>query len=680
MEHFLIWLLRTLLLLLLALAFALPVIRTAGFGGWIGRTNRDVAIVWDNSHGMDYQTGNRHLWEESRRGVLTIIDSLEPGDRVSIHGTGGRADPILRELTSDLDMAVNLVRAQNVTLYPAHLAPALASAVHSLRDSGNREKEVFIVTNGQEATFRQFAVTVDQAEGQRRPEQTWDPAAVDDSITFFLNANSARQPANTTPTAVEIQPAVIMRDSQARLKATVSHYGPATQSTLSLYYNNEEIQRRALRLEANEAQDVMFNLPALPVGIHSFRLETPPDGLQGDNSFNFHIRVRDRFAVGLIGPTASRFFLERALTVGGQRSSMDVEVIEPSDLDAQRLDHLPVIFLANALPLSDESVLLLESYVRGGGVLVLFPGDRAALEDYANWTLLPAQPAGFSQPMAGAERRSLFFLDPNHAVFRALQLRPGSVPSVGVSREVLWGETHEDSSPLLAMGEGNVFLQSRAFGQGHVLTFSVAADRSWSDFPLSPLFLPFMHQIVQYAAGVRGEQPYLWLDPVIPIPAQAGPIPDGSTVLDQSGNSYPLRRVQRDDGRRIQVDGLAQPGLYFLNTPDSAEPAPLFAVNVRRDPSDVRTIDLAEVAALMGLEDLMISSNRAEFERQIEEHRLGKPLAEFVLWLILLLALFEWWLANRASRPVVSLGESLKVDSSGRVRSNPTAHPKGEKT
>ena len=49
MENFILWLLRTLVLLLLALAFAMPVLRTSDFGAFFGRSARDVALVIDNS-------------------------------------------------------------------------------------------------------------------------------------------------------------------------------------------------------------------------------------------------------------------------------------------------------------------------------------------------------------------------------------------------------------------------------------------------------------------------------------------------------------------------------------------------------------------------------------------------------------------------------------------------------
>lgn len=678
LEHFLIWFLRTLMLLLLALAFALPVVRTSELGGWIGRVARDVAIVWDNSYGMDYQTGNRHLWEESRQAVLNIIEGLEPGDRVSIHVTAGGADPLLRELTSDREMASSLVRAERVTPYPGQLAPAMAGAVYSLRESGNREKEVFVVTNGQESAFSEFSVVPDQEALLGRPERTWNPDAVDPSIAFFLHMAKTSQPTNTTPSWVEVQPSLVLRETRPRLRARVAHFGPPTQTTLSLIHNGEEIQRRSLHIEQDQEEELLFNLPALPAGKHHFRLETPPDALSGDNTFDFILQVRDRFPIALTGPRESRFFLERALSVGGDQSPLDLHVLEPSALASGELGHHPAIFLANALPLSDEIVLALENYVRGGGVVVLFPGDRASVEDYANWSMLPAKPAGFSEPPSQSERRALHFLAPTHPVFRALQLQPGSVPAVGLRREVVWerpDEAVEESvTHLLGMGRDNVFLQTRRFGQGRILLFSVSADRTWSDFPLSPLFLPFVHQIVQYAAGVREDTPYQWLDRVVEIPAQVRAIPEGSTLRNAIGDAFPLRRVQRDDARRIQVESLSQPGVYFLDAPGAATPEPIIALNIRREESDVRTIPETAVPERVGLPEIRVASSISELDRLIEEHRIGKPLTELLLWLVLVAALFEWWLANRASRPVASLGESLKVDASGRVRSNPSAH------
>ena len=57
MENFLLWLLRTLIMLLIALAFTMPMFRTENFGNFLKGARRDVAIVIDTSYSMGYVTG-----------------------------------------------------------------------------------------------------------------------------------------------------------------------------------------------------------------------------------------------------------------------------------------------------------------------------------------------------------------------------------------------------------------------------------------------------------------------------------------------------------------------------------------------------------------------------------------------------------------------------------------------
>ena len=51
-EHLLLWLLRSLLLACLALAFARPVIRKSAGAAWLTRARRDAVIVLDTSYSM----------------------------------------------------------------------------------------------------------------------------------------------------------------------------------------------------------------------------------------------------------------------------------------------------------------------------------------------------------------------------------------------------------------------------------------------------------------------------------------------------------------------------------------------------------------------------------------------------------------------------------------------------
>src|SRR5512136_1976227 len=61
-ENFLLWLVRTLIMALLGLAFAMPVLRKSGYA-WLGASPRDVALVLDVSYSMGYMTGRETVWD-----------------------------------------------------------------------------------------------------------------------------------------------------------------------------------------------------------------------------------------------------------------------------------------------------------------------------------------------------------------------------------------------------------------------------------------------------------------------------------------------------------------------------------------------------------------------------------------------------------------------------------------
>ncbi|MBP5226714.1 MAG: BatA domain-containing protein, partial [Kiritimatiellae bacterium] len=79
-ENLLIWLLRTLLVLCIAFAFAQPVLKNAA-GGILGRTDRDIAIILDGSYSMHYEMERAKVWETCKEGAEKMINGLKAGDR-----------------------------------------------------------------------------------------------------------------------------------------------------------------------------------------------------------------------------------------------------------------------------------------------------------------------------------------------------------------------------------------------------------------------------------------------------------------------------------------------------------------------------------------------------------------------------------------------------------------------
>ena len=124
----------------------------------------------------------------------------------------------------------------------------------------------------------------------------------------------------------------------------------------------------------------------------------------------------------------------------------------------------------------------------------------------------------------------------------------------------------------------------------------------------------------------------------------------------------------KDNGNRtFFIDTLPEPGIYTRAKAGAAEPEPVLAVNTDRFESRLTPAGSDELAEWTGFKKWLTASDPEELLRLIDEHRNGRSLAEIFLWLALLFALLEWWIANRALRAQTGATEKMKVDLAGKV-------------
>ena len=176
--------------------------------------------------------------------------------------------------------------------------------------------------------------------------------------------------------------------------------------------------------------------------------------------------------------------------------------------------------------------------------------------------------------------------------------------------------------------------------------FAVAADRTWSDFPLSPFYLPVIHQIVQFGTGVGTRSHYLWCASTLPLEPH---LPDATvdTVLERpNGERLPVRSSIMEGRLILHVEDLNEAGLYRMTRPGDTGPTPALAVNVAREESDLTPLDAATVRELLGLKRVYVAHDEEELLSQIEESRVGKVFGEQLLWVVLALAAGEFIYAS----------------------------------
>ena len=105
-----------------------------------------------------------------------------------------------------------------------------------------------------------------------------------------------------------------------------------------------------------------------------------------------------------------------------------------------------------------------------------------------------------------------------------------------------YANTHIAVIPASGGERAQPFLLDRPFGDGRVLMFAVSADRTWSDFPLSPFFLPLLLQCADYGAGVGAKTPFVWATDSLSLSER---FPEMKGAPTRACSARPVRSAQR---------------------------------------------------------------------------------------------------------------------------------------
>ena len=692
MENLLLWLLRTLLLLALALAFAMPMLRNRAFGDWFGRSSREIGIVIDGSYSMAYNLGRGTAWDRAIEQAVALIEGLSEQDRFCIFVARDRVDPVIEQLSSDREEALRRLRGLKFGQTTSQLAPALADANSALMESTEkRERELHLITDGQALPWRSFgdpeaaspspspATPAPAADAAAATGVTataigaWDPRKADERVTCFVSLIGATAPENRTVVDVEIEPSLIVAGAAAKVSVRLGYTGPVGDSAATLFVDDREVANRSVTVTEEGAPELSFLVPPLPKGRHAGRIELPTDNLALDNEFHFILRVEVRVPVLAVGGREDLLFLRAALSAGGGKGTINAEYIEPKDLAGEKLEDFTCVFLCNAIPLSATEVRALEQFVDAGGLLVVFPGNRGTPADYAGWRVLPGRPVAVREVPLSRRKQVLGWLLPGHPILKDLD--PGSAPpEVAVQRALGWEQLDAQAEKLVAHGE-QPFLLGRPSGRGYVLQFAVSADRGWSDLPLSPYFLPILHQVVRFSAGVRGLAPYVWCTPQLPLEAYLPGATVDSVLQGPANRRVPVRSTLIEGRTSLYVEDLTEAGLYRMAAASGDAPAPALAVNMVREESQLAPLETDDLPARLGLKNVQVVRSVDELKAQVEESRVGRTFGEHLLWLALLLAILEFFYANFLVRSAPTLSERLTIEASGKVSEAAPAAP-----
>lgn len=662
LEQLLLLLLRTALVVLLFLLVARPVMHAEGLSRWLGasgRTNR--IVVLDDSLSMGHTVDGRTALARGQELLADLLPTFGAKDAFTLLVASQPGEPVLREVElSSVDDVITIVRGVQPTETLGAWRTVLAGVDELMASGSYPIYEVTLVTDLRRAGW-----------DERLDDVTNRWAA--DQVRVRVFDVGVPESANVALVDLEQLDRVALVAAGTRFAAEIRNDTGGPLGTLegNLIVDGQASLVRVPEMAAGE----IIRLPLVATfqesGEHDVAFELADDALPGDNRRHAVVLARDNITVRIVDgePSAEPLggesdFLALALSLSGDASdAFQIEVLTDSEWISTPAGNPDVLVLAGVAQLPPERAEIVERQVAAGTGLMVFPADgvdpdlynRLLYRDGAG--LLPAELV----TVVDDEFAGLLAEPAEGTPLAALgQLSPAALSRVKVRKtyEVKLPAELPDGVRVLArwnnQGAAPAALQ-KMVGQGSVLMWTTAADRSWSDWPTEASYVLAIREaaraIARSTAGVRaftaGQELSVSVPgrrdvslPVVEVPGDDEPQP---LVVTAAAADAPAAARQT----RLSYADTRRAGLYKMSWQDSAAGAASreFAVNPDPRESDLARIDGDGFRELWGaLEPEVISVGRQEdASLAVRGREIWRTLAVCMFGLLIFEACFARW-------------------------------------
>jgi len=667
LEQLILLLIRCSIPVALALCMARPVL--TGLSPLLQNKKISTVLLIDNSYSMEAGGPANSNFQKAREAARQIVDNLVPGSDVAIIQMAGGPSSLLDDPTFDLDRVRGELGRMRAGYGAATVPEAfqVARAVQSRLNHLNRE--VIVLTDFQKVTWSEQGglpasersrIAGQMAEGKTPPR-----------LTFFHVGTEVTD--NVSVDKLETNRQILGVGQQLRVRATLLNHGEQQYPDLRVVFKVDGKERSVSQttLGAREQNQVLFTHTFDTSGSHVIEVVAEADPLIADNSMMMSIPVWDRLPVllasgdmnpePLMGETD---FIEIALHPFGPgkvelADLVTTKTIDAREMDAKHLTESRVAVLANVSQLNEAQLKAAENFVREGGGLLIFPGNRINSGWY-NTTflaggkgLLPLPVVSLSGSTNSGARATIVS---QHYEHPALEMfndpRNGNLSEADIR---LWYKMKEEAGKgdtgvtvLARLDTGDPFLVEKKYGEGRIIECAVPCDAEWTNLPARPFYLPLMQQLVTYLASKV--LPPRNVDVGKPVAAFLPAADAGRKAIltDPDGKAREIAIQAKGTRAFAEFSDTQKPGLYVLDAPNNNRIH--FVVNVDRKESDLSQLPEAEVQGVAKAMGASVVKSFNEYHALDQERRFGQEIWQGLLVAVLALVFLEMLLEQAFTR------------------------------
>ena len=327
------------------------------------------------------------------------------------------------------------------------------------------------------------------------------------------------------------------------------------------------------------------------------------------------------------------------------------------EITPKELRDVDVVLVLNRTSISAGEVESLGDFVRQGGGLAFFLGNRVKPEAYRELKLFPVALGALKEAKPRVHLRLGDDPRGGFAVYRGIE--GASLVQVGFDR--FFDLTPAEGAVVAARFDdaaGTPAVVESTLGKGTVAVFNLTADRDWSDWPTDPSYPIALQEWIRYLAPKRAAHAIVTAGEALTWEPAAGV---AYAVLPPEGTAVPVAPAGKgtEAPRSLTFGGTHRAGFYVLQpqakTPGTELPAGALASQVfacRRDPrdSDLEPAGESRLRAALGpagVDFLMGRDPSADMFQRSDEGETWRWIA-YAAGCVLLLELFlAWWFGRR---------------------------------
>jgi hypothetical protein len=606
-EQWVLLAIRTLILLLFALALAQPLLAwLPSLGGSLGGGQTHWVMVVDVSYSMATTRDGKTRMERAKELASQLVQQGVQGDGYTLIALGDTPEVIIRTPAFDPKDVLEEIDALRVRHGGARLATGIAEVEAIVSAAREKQKRL---TSTQVCIFSDLG------------RNSWEEVTSDDvrarigrlaekaSLRLFDVGDNQRQ--NMAVTRLDVRDSLVALSRETTLEVELQNFGnePVPAASVELLVDGRRTHTKDVELRPGGKATLAFSHRFDVPGEHRVEARLAADILDVDNHRYASVPVRESLAALCIqGAPGEAKYLAIALQPTRTDQPLVQPVIAPESALVERdLSQFDVVFLVNVGRFSRDEAAVLARYVRQGGGLVVFLGDQVQLESYNEHLtgdqerVLPVRleslaptgeysfnPLDYRHPIvaafAGHERAGLL----TTPVWRYIKLKPLDAAR---TRIALGFDTGDPAIVTEALGRGRVVVVATAASPKSVDNTTIPPT-PWTALPTWPSFPPLVQEMLAYAtSGRTAERNVLVGDPLSGV-LQNATLAQALEIASPNGRTERVSLEPEGEDATWNFGSTTASGIYEARFGPPREMAQLYAVNVNTRESDLECLDV----------------------------------------------------------------------------------------